>query len=197
MIHAPALDRAPGRDWLATDTDQRLAVLLSRTAAGDTGAFRQLYTDTSAKLFATVCRILRERAAAEDALQEAYLRIWRRAESFDSSIASPIAWMTTVARHAAIDLVRTGASRVSAASVELNGLDELQNPGGGTAEDKLAIVRCLGELDAERRNMIVHAYCHGWSREELASRFDRPVATVKTMLRRALIALKECLGGER
>lgn len=182
---------------MSTDSEQRLAVLLSRTAAGDAGAFRLLYSATSAKLFATVCRILRERATAEDALQEAYVRIWRRADSFDSSIASPIAWMTTVARHAAIDLVRTGASRVSAASVDMEGLTELSNPTGGSAEDKLGILRCLEELDVEKRSMVLHAYCLGWSRDDLASRFDRPVATVKTILRRGLIALKECLGGER
>ncbi len=105
--------------------------------------------------------------------------------------------MTTVARHAAIDLVRTGASRVSAASVDMEGLTELSNPTGGSAEDKLGILRCLEELDVEKRSMVLHAYCLGWSRDDLASRFDRPVATVKTILRRGLIALKECLGGER
>lgn len=181
---------------MSIDTEQALSVLLSRTAAGDASAFKQLYGSTSAKLFATIGRILRDRAAAEDALQEAYVRIWRRADSFDSSIASPIAWMTTVARHAAIDVVRTGASRVSAASVELDDLVELSNPGGSSPEDKFGIMRCLEELDAENRTMVLHAYCHGWSRDELASRFDRPVATVKTILRRALITLKECLGGQ-
>jgi RNA polymerase sigma-70 factor (ECF subfamily) len=53
---------------------------------------------------------------------------------------------------------------------------------------------CLDGLDPDRRGMVVLAYCHGWSREELAKRFDRPVATVKTILRRSLMALKECLG---
>ena len=53
---------------------------------------------------------------------------------------------------------------------------------------------CLDRLEADRRGMVLLAYCYGWSREELAARFDRPVATVKTILRRCLMALKECLG---
>ena len=53
---------------------------------------------------------------------------------------------------------------------------------------------CLRGLDEERRSMVLLAYCHGWSRDELAERFSRPVATIKTLLRRSLIALKECLG---
>lgn len=184
---------------MSRETEQRLPTLVARIAAGDTAAFRLLYSLTSAKLFATIRRILREPAAAEDALQEAYVRIWRRADSFDAAVASPIAWMTTIARHAAIDTVRTGAARVSAASVELDDLasGQLSSPEGPPNEQKLSITRCLGELDPERRSMIVHAYCMGWSREELGRRFDRPVATIKTMLRRGLIALKECLGGER
>jgi RNA polymerase sigma-70 factor (ECF subfamily) len=54
---------------------------------------------------------------------------------------------------------------------------------------------CLDKLEADRRGMVVLAYCYGWSREELAGRFSRPVATIKTVLRRSLIVLKECLGG--
>ena len=53
---------------------------------------------------------------------------------------------------------------------------------------------CLGGLDEDKRGMVLLAYCYGWSREELAERYRRPVATVKTVLRRSLIALKECLG---
>lgn len=184
---------------MASKSERELDTLLLRTATGDAAAFRLLYSLTSAKLFATVRRILKERAAAEDALQESFVRIWRRADSFDAAIASPIAWMTTIARHAAIDALRAGPARVAAASVELDsvGSGELSAPATGLTEESLRITRCLEELDAERRLMVVQAYCQGWSREELAQRFDRPVATVKTVLRRALIALKECLGGER
>jgi RNA polymerase sigma-70 factor (ECF subfamily) len=184
---------------LGFDGQQELVVLLSRVAAGDRGAFQILYERTSSKLFASVCRILGNRAAAEDAVQEAYLKIWNRAGDFDGALGSPIAWMTTIARHAGIDAARRGAERVSASSAELDPdlMERLADPSGagGGAATSPRLTACLEGLEADRRTMVLLAYCAGWSREELARRFDRPVATVKTIIRRSLIALKECLGG--
>jgi len=178
---------------------QELVVLLARAAGGDRGAFEALYKRTSAKLFASARRILGDRAAAEDAVQEAYFRIWNRAADFDDALGSPIAWMTTIARHAAIDAARRGAERVSAASTTIDAdmTERLADPAteAGRSVDSPRLRSCLEKLDADRRGMIVLAYCEGWSRDELARRFDRPVATIKTILRRSLIALKECLGG--
>jgi RNA polymerase sigma-70 factor (ECF subfamily) len=107
--------------------------------------------------------------------------------------------MTTIARHAAIDLVRAGPEKVSAASaaIDVEMAEQLAAPEGKSdplASDRLA--GCLGRLEGERKQMVVLAYCYGLSREELAGRFTRPVATVKTILRRSLAELKECLGGE-
>jgi RNA polymerase sigma-70 factor (ECF subfamily) len=172
---------------------------MERVATGDRSAFGVLYQRTAAKLFASCRRILGSEAAAEDAVQEAYVRIWRRAGDFDSGVASPIAWMTTIARHAAIDIVRRGAERISGVSDELDA--ELADRLGDAAADpaRLAagtgLATCLDRLETDKRGMVLLAYCYGWSREELSRRFDRPVATVKTILRRSLILLKECLGG--
>lgn len=171
---------------------------LRRTAAGDREAFRHVYERTSAKLFSTIRRILINGSAAEDALQEAYVRIWRRAGDFDPAIASPIAWMTTIARHAAIDVVRRGAEKVSAASATMDDdiAGRLAAPlSGSDPLEAGRLTSCLDQLEADRKGMVVLAYCYGWSREELAERFQRPVATVKTVLRRTLIVLKDCLGG--
>jgi RNA polymerase sigma-70 factor (ECF subfamily) len=184
---------------VAADGQGELVSLMAAVANGDRRAFATLFQRTSAKLNASVRRILRSEAAAEDAVQEAYMRIWRRAADFDPSIASPIAWMTTIARHAAIDIARRGAERVSAAgeAIDADVADRLADPASGV--ERLAtgdqLQGCLDRLEPDRRGMVLLAYCYGLSREELASRFDRPVATVKTILRRSLIVLKECLGG--
>src|SRR4051794_21248426 len=148
---------------------------MGRVANGERSAFRSLYDRTGAKLFASVLRILKNQAAAEDAVQEAYVRIWRRAGDFDAAIASPIAWMTTIARHAAIDSVRRGAERVSAAADELDAdlAERLADPtadAGRLAEGK-GLADCLEKLEADRRGMVLLAYCHGWSREELSARY--------------------------
>jgi RNA polymerase sigma-70 factor (ECF subfamily) len=171
---------------------------LGRVARGDRAAFRLLYGRTAGKLLGVIRRILRSEGAAEDALQEAYVRIWQNAARFDPAIASPIAWMTTIARHAAIDALRRGGERLSAASVTIDGAMGESLAAPDSRADPLAAGRlqeCLEGLDGERKSMLVLAYCEGWSREELARRFERPVATVKTLLRRGLAQLKECLGG--
>jgi RNA polymerase sigma-70 factor (ECF subfamily) len=177
---------------------QELTNALAGVAAGDRAAFRRLYAEAAPKLLASARRISRNTAAAEDALQEAFVRVWRHAGDFDPAIASPMAWMTTIVRHAAIDIARKGAERISASSDAMDAelVERLAAPESGRdplASGKLAA--CLGKLDDERRRMVVLAYCNGLSREELAERFGRPVATVKTVLRRSLIVLKECIGG--
>lgn len=131
-------------------------------------------------------------------MQEAYVRIWRHAGEFDPAIASPIAWMTTIARHAAIDMRRSTPERLSAASAAIDADLAERLPAPEASGDPMAsgrLAACLEKLESDRRGMVVLAYCHGLSREELASRYGRPVATVKTILRRGLASLKECLGG--
>ena len=102
---------------MAEGGQQELVALMARVAAGDRLAFRTLYERTGAKLYSSTRRILRSEAAAEDAVQEAFVRIWRRAEDFDASVASPIAWMTTIARHAAIDMARRSSEQGRAVPV--------------------------------------------------------------------------------
>jgi RNA polymerase sigma-70 factor (ECF subfamily) len=181
------------------NTQGDLVEALARVARGDRDAFRRLYTATSGKLFASIRRILASGSAAEDAMQEAYVRIWRHAGDFDAAIASPIAWMTTIARHAAIDMLRSGGAKIAAKSAPIDADIAERMPAPEVTGDPMAAGRltdCLGKLDGDRRGMVVLAYCYGLSREELASRFERPVATVKTILRRSLVQLKECLGGD-
>src|SRR6185503_13579616 len=79
-----------------------LCDLLGRIADGDKSAFARLYSLTSGKLFGVALRIMRDRQAAEDIVQEAYLRIWRNAASFDPAVASPVTWMASIVRHCAI-----------------------------------------------------------------------------------------------
>jgi RNA polymerase sigma-70 factor (ECF subfamily) len=173
-----------------------LTDLMLRSAEGDRSAFRALYERTAPKLLASARRILTSKTAAEDAVQEAYVRIWQRAADFDPAIASPVAWMTTIARYAAIDALRRGAERVARASDDVDAvIGGLAGPeANGDPLQARSLAGCVEGLAADRRAMVILAYCYGWSREDLATRFDRPVATVKTLLRRSLIALKDCLG---
>lgn len=98
------------------DADMRareFAALLADVAQRKEAAFRRLYDRSSAKLFAVIRRITVSEAAAEEALQEAFLRIWDHADRFDPALASPMTWMTTIARHTAIDSIRRGGERIA------------------------------------------------------------------------------------
>lgn len=181
------------------DTAQTLEELLSATADGDRKAFRKLYDMSSAKLFGIVLRILKDQAKAEDVLQSVYLKVWGRAGSYSSDQGSPITWMATIARNNAIDILR--ATRPTRGISDEDGNDDLFRFKGlgldGTDQDELEELRlCLGEMKGDDRNYVLLSYYEGYSREELATRFEVPVVTIKTRLRRGLIALRRCLERE-
>ena len=169
---------------------------MRRIASSDEAAFRALYRQTSAKLYGIVFRILPQKDAAAEALQEAYVRIWERAADFDAARGSPLAWMATIARNRALDEVR----RVRPASLE--DMPESFEPAAepidplaarDRSERLAALIACLERLDDDKRAILMLAYYHGASREALAKRFGRPVPTIKTWLQRSLAQLRDCL----
>src|SRR5438105_11115311 len=94
----------PSQDW--SDRSHDLSRLLARAGLGDRAAFATLYERTSSHLFAVVLRINRDRAQAEDILQEVYVNVWRAASSFDAAQSQPLTWLTSIARNRAIDSLR-------------------------------------------------------------------------------------------
>jgi RNA polymerase sigma-70 factor (ECF subfamily) len=178
-------------------TPAELVWLMAGVARGDQAAFERLYVATRAKLFGVVLRILRRTDLAEEVIQETYLKIWNNAGSFDAKLATPITWMVAIARNRALDVVR----RKSEVSIEdepeaMETAGEEPNPlARQEMTDELKrLLGCLGQLDEERRRLVLLAYYGGWSREQLAVKFDRPANTIKTWLRRSLLEIRECLG---
>jgi RNA polymerase sigma-70 factor, ECF subfamily len=177
-------------------TPADLIQLLSRVGRRDRLAFAELYAATSAKLYGVVLRILKRRDLADEVLQEAYVKVWNNAATFDPSRASAITWMVTIARNRALDEVRK-VRPVSLDSVP--GLDEIRDPQMLVSEqmertaDSLRLQACLDALEPLRREIVMLAYLEGVSREELGQRFGHPAATIKTWLHRSLKQLKTCL----
>jgi RNA polymerase sigma-70 factor (ECF subfamily) len=168
--------------------------LLLAIADGDRAAFATFYRRTSAKLFGIILRILPERSVAEDAMQDAYAKIWRHAGGFDARRGSPITWAATIARNVAIDLRRreNPGGRVRDDDFDL---DAMSDHGGASAEQMAALRACLDRLEPEQRALILAAYLNGESREELAARLGHPTGTIKSWLHRGLARLKGCLDG--
>jgi RNA polymerase sigma-70 factor (ECF subfamily) len=178
-------------------TAGELATLIAAVADGDQGAFERLYAATRAKLYGVVLRILRRADLAEEVIQEAYLKVWRNAREYDGRVASPMTWMVAIARNQAIDIVRRRAEasieeEPAAMEVAADNPDPLA--AREMTDELRRLLGCLGGLDDERRRMVLLAYYNGLSREQLALKFDKPVNTIKTWLRRSLIEIRECLG---
>jgi RNA polymerase sigma-70 factor (ECF subfamily) len=173
-----------------------LVSLIAATADGDQQAFERLYAATRGKLYGIIFRIMRNAELADEVMRESYLHIWRNARDFDAQRGSPLAWMIAIGRNRAVDVMRrrteNSPGEEPAATDAAPGNLEPLNPREMTPELKRLLV-CLGALEADRRNLLVLAYYDGLSREELAARFERPINTVKTWLRRSLIEIRECL----
>ena len=178
-------------------SSRELATILQRVSREDEDAFAILYRATSAKLYGIVLRILVSRSLADEVLQEVYVKVWQRASDYDPQKASPISWMAAIARNRALDEVRRPSH--AALHDELSEFPDLaapfDDPLGGVerSEQFRALMRCLDGLDPERRDILLLAYYRGMTRDALATRFNRPTATIKTWLHRSLAQLKTCL----
>lgn len=178
-------------------TPAELVWLLASVAKGDQAAFLRVYEATHGKLYGVVLRILRRQDLAEEVLQEAYVKIWNNAGQFNPGLASPITWMVSIARNRAIDIVR----KRSEASIEdepaaLEVASDTPEPLARRemTEELKRVLECVGRLEPDRQRLVLLAYYNGWSREQLADKFETPLSTVKTWLRRSLIEIRECLG---
>ncbi|WP_028030628.1 sigma-70 family RNA polymerase sigma factor [Gemmobacter nectariphilus] len=174
----------------------QLSDLILRVALRDRVAFDMLYGATSAKLFGTCLRVLKDRAEAEEVVQEVYIKIWLRADRFSVTGQSPMSWLIAIARHHAIDRLR--ARREAAGGMDEAALT-IRDPAPGpeasamAAGERRKLDGCLGELEADRADAVRAAYLEGDSYADLAARHDVPLNTMRTWLRRSLIRLKECL----
>ena len=170
-----------------------LLQLIAEVASGNKSTFARLYGLTHAKLLGVALRILKDRALAEDVLQESYLKIWRHAASYDPAIASPMTWMATIIRHGAIDAVRKRQLEAFGSDDEMAAL--ASNDPDPVDEMHLARLRpkalaAFAQLPEDKRRLIMLAYLRDRSRQELSARLGIPANTVKTHLRRALLELR-------
>jgi len=172
-----------------------LAALLAAVARGDRPALRAVYQRQSVRLFGIANAILRDRDAAADALQDAFLRVSQRAAQFDPARGEAGAWLAAIVRHAALDLARRRGREMPSDDPALG--DRAVDPEALEAVEAAAEGRrlrdCLATLEEKNRRGIVLAFVHGLSHAEVAARLDLPLGTVKSWIRRGLLQLRACL----
>ncbi|MEM7241962.1 MAG: sigma-70 family RNA polymerase sigma factor [Pseudomonadota bacterium] len=179
---------------MATDLSH-LENLIAKCALGDQKAFSALYDATSAKLLGVCIRVLSERAEAEDAMQEAFVKVWNNANRYQVTGHSPMTWLITIARNTAIDRLRAKKGHDDLSTVE----ERIAAPGRSPEQSAIAaseaqrIMGCLDELEGDKREAVIGAYLDGQRYKDLAARFDVPLNTMRTWLRRGLTSLQECM----
>jgi RNA polymerase sigma-70 factor (ECF subfamily) len=183
---------------VVTQTDnQELETLLERCALGERDALRALYERTAPRLQGILMRILGSRPAAEDALQDAFIRIWQQAARFDPIRGRALSWMVAIARNRALDMKRAVRPMVLLEVAELAGAEQLvvEDPAGSSefGSAGAALRRCLAELLAAQRQCLVLAYQKGLTQERIATTLGQPLGTVKSWMRRGLQSLARCM----
>lgn len=185
---------------LADRPDDRdsMVELLARCARHDSVALRALYDLASPQLFSVLLRILHRKDLAEDALQDVFMSVWRNAGAFDTHRGHPMAWMLTIARYRAIDVRRSRRferaeqdltdvqDRLVADTVDPSTLAHL-------SADTQRLAQCMRGLTEQQSRCIRLAFLDGLSHEEVAKSVSSPIGTVKSWIRRGLLALKNCL----
>jgi len=165
--------------------------LLARLVARDESALAELYDRHSRLLFGLILRIVRERGDAEEILQEVFVQAWTRADSYTAALGAPVGWLIGVARHRAIDRLRSNAVRLRALErPEPRPPVETPEATASVAETQRDVRQALASLPPEQRELIEHAYFDGLTQSELAARFQLPLGTVKTRVRTGLLALR-------
>lgn len=171
--------------------------LVVRVAGRDQSAMAELYDASSARVFGLALRILRERNAAEDAVVEVYAQVWRDASSFDAQRGNVRAWLQTLARSRAIDILRSRKRESPSDPLEI--AREVHSDGPGPEEQSSELQRrnyvraALGDLRPEQREAIELAYFSDFSHSEIASKLGQPLGTIKTRIRLGMMALRELL----
>ena len=197
-----AMDSRPAQNSVAMQFATARAELveaLVATGQEDRLAFRRVYQLTSAKLFGICIRICGDRQSAEDVLQDVYITIWKRASGFEPGRASPISWLATIARNRAIDWRRSAGVRPSASVEEACDIaDQAPSVVDAMLHDEAdhQLQLCLDALDERQRVAIRSAFFQGLTYAELAEQTATPLGTIKSLMRRGFLRLKECLDAE-
>jgi len=171
-------------------TEQELITALK---AGDEKAFSYLYDHYSGALYSIILQIVKIPETANDVLQEVFVNIWRKMDSYDARKGRLFTWMLNISRNASIDMLRSKAYQNSLKNQEIKETvyanDLVSQPG----VDSIGLGRFLLKLRPEQRVLIELAYFKGYTQEEIAEIEDIPLGTVKTRIRNALLQLREYL----
>ena len=196
--HREARERFIGQDFMDENQAAALtsaALLIEAVGRGSRTALKRLYELESRRLYGIALRIVRRPEIASEVLQEAFLQVWQNARTFSAERGAGSAWLTGIVRFRALDFVRKLGREILVddptlgdAPLEPDVIEQIDAKAGA-----IALRRCLALLDENQRRCVVLAFVDGFSHAEIAQRLASPLGSVKSWVRRGLLALRSCL----
>ena len=167
--------------------------LVSLLKDRDNKAFSYLYDNYSSALYGVISPIVNDTELANDVLQEVFINIWRKIESYDPSKGRLFTWMLNIARNASIDLLRSKSYQNSQKNQSLMDTVNWNSSSQMQQTDTIGLFQLLEKLKEEQRVLVDLAYFKGYTHEEIAEIEGIPLGTVKTRIRNALIQLRNIM----
>lgn len=170
------------------------SLLIKLSQKQDAKLLQQIYEASKMRLFAVCLRILKNQQLAEDCLQESFIKVWHKANTYAPEKSDAMTWLSRIVRNQAIDMVRRD-QRLSF-SDDIPDIEDPQASQLAELEDLemgAKLQQCLAELKPEQRHSLMASYFGGLTAKQIAEKMQRPVSTVKTWMARSMPVLKRCL----
>ena len=202
---APSAHHPPSNDMsLSVSPASADLEVLARLVAGDERALGVLYDRYGGMAFSLACAMVSDPTDAEEVVADAFAQLWRSASTFDPARGSVVAWISTITRTRALDLLRSRRRRArvldeaSVMSVEGSGPGlsagaPAADRGAEISEARVLVRQSLADLPAPQRTVLELAYFGGLSQSEIAERLNEPLGTVKTRMRAGLEKMRQAL----
>ena len=176
------------------------AALLKKAGEGDCVSFEKLYDRLSGLVFSIAVRVLSDPSAAEDVVQDVFIRIWDKAAAYDVSRGKPLTWIVTMTRNKAIDRLRSARRRYRLQDeLEREAVIDLDPAGKNSSDEmtdseKAKMVRsAVMKLSENQRRAIELAFFGGMTQTEIATELCEPLGTIKARIRRGMMDLRDLL----
>jgi RNA polymerase sigma-70 factor (ECF subfamily) len=168
-------------------------VLVSLLKQKNRNAFSILYDKYSSYMYGLICRIVHDQTAAEDVLQEVFVKIWKNIENFDEEKGALYTWLINIARYTAIDYLRSSQRKQQLKNQIVTGNEYIEEKPCPGFADEMGLKSMVSKLEPKYREVIDLLYFYGYTQDEVSKKLHLPLGTVKTRARAALQILRNQL----
>lgn len=169
--------------------------LIERLTQKDKSALEYIYDHYSGALYGVILRIVQSESIAEEVLQDAFIKIWDKIDTYDTKKGKLFTWMMAVSRNLALDKLRSKGYKQSQKTDDIENNVHITNHRHSTEinTENIGVKDMLNELHEDQRFVVEMLYFRGYTQSELAKEFGIPLGTVKTRLRSAIIKLRHII----